>query len=224
MAQETLASLTTRVRAKLSEASTRFFTGANITGWINEAQDVIAADCPWVVQSTRQRLTVPNCDVYLLDQDVIEVRSTKLRTSSGQVYRVDYVEPAIMDQLKQFARQASSASMSYRCTYKAQEEGTAVELFQPPSQRVRMVCEVFIRPKTLVNDSDLCQMPPYLTHVIVDYCLSQAKFKDEETQQSLDAANRFSAGLKDLRARRLGVQADQMNKTRLRRRIGGYWP
>lgn len=222
MAQETLASLTVRIRDKLSEASTRFFTGEVIRKWINEAQDRIAADCPWVVMTTKQRLTVPNCDFYLLPSDVVEVKDTKLRTTAGTSYRVEYEEPAIMDQLKQMNRGGSNAT-TYRVTYRTTLEGIGIEFFQAPSVRVRMACWVFKRPVPLINANDQCELPVWLTQTVVDYCLWQAKVKDEEMQQAAAAQAQFELDLKDLRARRLSIQADQMNKTRSRRRVGGWW-
>lgn len=220
MANPTLGYLAAQVRSFLSESGTQFFTSDNLVRWINEAQDSIAADCPWLIQTTLQRMTIPYVDSYLLPEDVIEAKATRLRTVSGAPYRLDYVEPSVMDQIKQFGR-TSAGVASYTVTYRTGFEGIAVELFPALTSRVRMNCDVFKRPQTLTNDTDICEVPGYLAQVISDYCLWKAKVKDEETAQADRARQTFENDLQDLRSRRLGNQVDQMNKTRSR--VGMGW-
>lgn len=220
---DTLATIRSRVRSKLSEEGVRFFKDENVLKWINEGQDAISADCPWIVQTSLQRMTVPYVEIYGLPEDVIEIKATRLKTASGAPYRVQYVEPTVMDQLKQFQR-VTAGSTSYRITYRAGLEGLAIEFYQPLSTRVKLVCDVLKRPKPLVNDYDISELPQAQTQTLVHYALWQAKVKDEETQQADRARRDFEEALTDLRSRRLTIQVDQMNKTRVRQSVGGWWP
>ncbi len=209
-------------RSKLSEEGVKFFTDAAMTRWVNEAQDAISADCPWIVRTSMQRMTVPYVECYSLPESVIEIQRTALKTSSGAPYRIQYVEPSVMDQLKQYQRMTAS-STSYRLTYRAGLEGLYIEFYQPLSVRVKLVCDVMKRPKPLVLDTDQSELPPNLTQTVVTYCLWQAKVKDEEMTQADRAQAKFMAELIGLRKQRLEIQKDQMNKTRSRQNVGGFW-
>ena len=218
----TFAEIKQRVRSKLSEEGVRFFNEAAMNRWINEAQDAIATDCPWVVQTSIQRMTVPYVECYSLPGDVIEIKRTALKTASGAPYRIQYVEPSVMDQLKQYQRMTAS-STSYRLTYRAGLDGLYIEFYQPLSVRVKLVCDVLKRPKPLALDTDISEIPSNLTQTMVTYGLWQAKIKDEEPAQADRAQAKFLAEMSDLRSRRLTIQVDQMNKTRSRQNVGGFW-
>lgn len=221
VANYSLAELKSQVRSYLSESGVLFFTEDNLAKWITAAHDAISADCPWVVQTTYQRMSIPYVESYLLPEDVIAVKATRLKTASGQPYRLDYIEPAEMDQLKQFGR-TSASSTSYRVTYRVSLEGIALELFFPLSARVKMFCDVLKRPAVLTSDSDISEIPSYLAPVISEYALWKAKVKDEEPAQADRAHATFLQGLQDLRSRRMGQQVDQMNHTRGRRSLGRW--
>lgn len=219
----TLNEIIARTRTKLSEEGVRFFKPEIVTRWVNEGQDAIATNCPWVVQTSLQRMTVPYVECYSLPEDVIEVKRTALKTSSGAPYRIQYVEPSVMDQLKQYQRMTAS-STSYRLTYRAGLDGLYIEFYQPLSVRVKLVCDVLKRPKPLVLGSDVSEIPANLMQTLITYCLWQAKVKDEEMTQADRAQAKFLSELSDLRARRLTIQVDQMNKTRSRQSVSGFWP
>lgn len=201
----TLAELTSRYRARLSESGTNFFDAAQALAFANEAQDVIASRVPYTVISSWATTTIPYRAEYLLPEDVIHPTGAILRRSGGQLVRMNFVEKDVLDGQKSW--------------------GNALRV---PTAYLELYVEGHKRPTPLALDTDYTDIPAYVVTAVVDYMEAMAKASDEEETQHKFAMARFENSVMALQISRLRQQYDQHERTRLNRDIGGgfqspYW-
>lgn len=192
----TLTELMDRLTSRLSEGDTEFFTDANKIAWLNEAQDVICEKVPFTVETTWLTSTIPNVGMYLLDDECLHPTGATIRLSGGQLVRLNYTEPDIMDRMKSWAGGANV-----------------------PTQYLDLVVTGHKRPRPLTDSSDRTEIPKYVATPIVDYALAKAKQKDEEMGQHDRGMAEFTTHLEHLQAARMIEQADQNNRGRVYRGI-----
>jgi hypothetical protein len=211
-----------RFRAAMSENDPEFFTDSNVTDWLNEAQDVVWADSPftakalWEVDSTD---TMPGAQYFLCDPDCAIPTGMLIRSTTGGLRSVDYIEPDRMDRLRRGIATTGSPRLY---TVRLAEDGPAIEFFPALSSARALYVEGFRRPTVLAVGEDRTDLPRHLVPPIIKYALMCAKDKDEETRQSQEHERRFGTELDLVSERRMQLQADQHNTVKYRR--SNRWP
>lgn len=218
----TQAELDRKVRAKLSEASARFFTAQNLLDWENEAQDVIAVDAPFTVVSTWHSQTIANQPRYQLDPSCMVPTGTLIRDSGGTIRRLSYEEPDVDNDARNWNVGASQPTV---CSYENTLEGSSVLLWPTPNAVLDFYVEGHKRPTLLSVSTDRTDIPPYLVQAVLYYVLWQAKAKDEESTQGDRWEAAFRREMDRLAEIRMKTQADQNPQVRYFRSMsGGSWP
>lgn len=199
----TLAELIQRYRGRLSETGTEFFDGAQAIAFANEAQDIVCRDAPYTAIVTYATTVIPYRSEYLLPEDIVHPTGAIIRRTSGQLVRMNFIEKDLMDGEKSWGA------------------GRRV-----PTSYLSLYMEGHKRPTPLSEDTDLTDIPAYVSNVIVDYMEAMAKAADEEETQHQLAMARFRESLMGLKMARIRAQYDQHERTRRNREIsqGFAWP
>lgn len=202
----TLSELDRRVRARLSESTTEYFTSQNVLDWLNEAQDLIAAECPWTVPTTLELSdTVIYGDCYYLPPEVIRVDTVEMRLPNGNPVELDIMPPDWMKKRKTFNNRLTGVPRKVAIQH--EREGIAIELYPVPSTIRTIYARCYLRPAPLSALTDRTDVPPQVAQAMVSYALWMAKIKDEEQGESDRAQQEFKDKMKDLKAERFVAQA-----------------
>lgn len=214
----TLNELIASIRSELSEGDAEFFTDADVTRFINQGQDIIAADAPWTCIDAFQTFTVAGQASYLLPPAVIQATGAMLRLPGGSSYRLEYLEPNGIDANRSFT--ASSTGTPRRVSYRQSALGIVVELWPvPPTTGLELTVGARVRPTPLVAETDRTSFVAICDPVLVSYALARCKRKDEETSQGDRYMTEFGVALANLRAHRMRTQVDKANINLMRRSL-----
>lgn len=220
-----LVDLKKRVRKALSEEDTEFFTDDAVREWINEAQDDLSSKVPVTVTVRIAMATVPDADIYVIDDSILQPSHTWIELSSGVIRKLKYSSPDIMERLK-WVTTVPRGGTPYRVTYRRTTHGLVVELDRAPQNNERLIMEGNRRPRVLISDTEECEVPDSMTQAIVKYAVWQAKVKDEEDGQADRARGAYLEAVEDVRARRYDIQNNEFEIPRARygsRRTFGWF-
>jgi len=220
--------LVRRFRAALSEGDTDFFTDQNAYDWINEAQDVIFTDAPFTYESVWEldNTALPvGANTFLVPDACAIPTAASMRDTSGNLYRLNYMEPDRMDRIT--VGTTSMGSVPRYCTYRRVEDGTAIEIWPRPSAQVPLYVQGLCEPKRVEDMESISDLPRPYVQAIIFYAVWCAKGKDEEDQQAREAERKFAAEMNKLAERKMDVQRDQNNTVLYGRQTtriyGGGW-
>ena len=222
-AGSTVAALYQRIRSELSENDTDFFTDEDLLDFLNEGQEAIVTACPLAASDSFQSQTVSGSGRYLLPPECVQPTATWLADSTGEFYRLDFLEPDLADHRPRWTTRGSTRG---QVTYRPVRDGIAIEIQPVPATTgLDLIVVSHINPRTLTAESDQTDIEARFTYLLVLYALSKCKRKDEETTQADRYATDFQNEMQKLQAKEMIHQADQFNRTRLYRGIqrrGGW--
>ncbi len=217
MTGPTLDELIARVRGELSEEDDAFFTDAIVTRALSAGQDDAASKCPWACVATFSTATVDNSARYRLPIEVIAPTATYVEDSSGNPERMDYDEP---DNFDGYGTRTFRVGWSKKVTYRHSDNGIILELYPTPNVTGRAIhVSALVRPTPMADPTDRTDLHPMMVEPLINYALWRLKNKDEEVTQGKEYRMAYDDAIRDLQARRMLKQADQLNRTRGRRAV-----
>lgn len=175
---DTLVNMRTAVRARLDEATAKFWTDADLTRWINEAAREIARRTE-NLQTTANISSVAGQQQYTMPVDVYRVHRVEYARTTSIVTPLEYRDFNNMDSIW-WSSQRITPGDPYWYTMWGFPPTLTMVVYPIPSDSISNAFKVFYYrlPATVSGDSDSVEIPAGWDDIVVDYCEYSALRKD----------------------------------------------
>lgn len=180
----TLAQLRTNVRSALDESSPRFWSDAELTVWINMGLADIGRKAQVIQQYSATITGVANQQKYDLPTDLVTLHRVEFIDAGGtQVYPLQLLTIEQMDQYWGLQQDTASSYpfAAYVWGYTGGAATLKLGIYPVLSSNGGTIRLYYYRlPATLVNSSDIAELPAGWESLIIDYCEYRAKRKAKD--------------------------------------------
>ena len=180
----TLTTLISRVRSNVNESTSRFWSDAEITTWLNDGCKDIARRTETIQHFDTTVTAVVGTAKYALPSDVIRVHRVEYTpTGQTQIYMLQASTEQELDQVFGINQAQQGAYPLYYAIWGYPGGSGAAALmmrvYPVPSQGGTFNIFYYAVPPDMVTGTDVATIPTGWEDMLVQYCEAEAKRKDQ---------------------------------------------
>jgi len=176
-----LGDIRTDVRNRLDETTARFWSNSELNTWINEAVRDISRRTETLQEFGTHLQAIANVAKYVVPPDVIRIHRVEfIPTGSTSIYPVAPSTYQEMDQIWGINQLSQTMSYPYKYVLWGFPPNLFIQFYPVPAQNGQVNLFYYRLPKTMVQNTDIAEIPEGWQDLISLYCEYVARRKDKD--------------------------------------------